>query len=521
MRFLHAADLHLDSPLRGLDRYPGAPVERLRGATRRALEWLVDRALAEPVDFVLLAGDVYDRDWQDFHTGLFFREQMVRLDRAGIPVFMVQGNHDAQGVISRQLPLPANCHVFSSRAAQTERLDGLACAIHGRSFRDRVEDADLVPSYPDPVPGWFNIGLLHTSLTGRAGHDPYAPTDLAALTAKGYDYWALGHVHARELVAESPRIVFPGNLQGRHANETGPKGCELVSVSAGRIEAEFVPLDSVRWGQVTLDLDGIDRLEGLAEPFRAGLAPLLAGAGDRLHAVRVNLRGCTPLHQTGGQPPRDPGGGHPRRGPGPDGGRGLGRAGPPGPAHPPGPGPGRRAPGRGRRADPAGGCPGGGPGRPGRPGAGRARPPAQGHARGAGGTTMVCRRLDRRMPWRPCCGMPRPRSWPGWRRGPGREPARGSAAGQAERTTMRLARLLLRAFGPFTDAELDLGRADPSRPDLHLIYGPNEAGKSSALRAMTDLRFGIPQRSPDDFRTPSARCASAGSSRTSRGTPSG
>jgi DNA repair exonuclease SbcCD nuclease subunit len=297
MRFLHAADLHLDSPLRGLDRYPGAPVERLRGATRRALEWLVDRALAEPVDFVLLAGDIYDRDWQDFHTGLFFREQMVRLDRAGIRVFMVQGNHDAQGVISRQLPLPANCHVFSSRAAQTEHLAELACAIHGRSFRDRVEDVDLVPSYPDPVPGWFNIGLLHTSLTGRAGHDPYAPTDLAALTAKGYDYWALGHVHARELVAESPRVVFPGNLQGRHANETGPKGCELVSVTAGRIEAEFVPLDSVRWGQVTLDLAGIDRLEGLAEPFRAGLAPLLAGAGDRLHAVRVNLRGCTPLHR--------------------------------------------------------------------------------------------------------------------------------------------------------------------------------------------------------------------------------
>jgi len=146
------------------------------------------------------------------------------------------------------------------------------------------------------VPGWFNIGLLHTSLTGRAGHDPYAPTDLGTLVAKGYDYWALGHVHAREVVAESPRIVFPGNLQGRHANETGPKGCELVSVTAGRVEAEFVPLDLVRWGQVTLDLDGIDRLEGLHEALRAALAPLLAGAGDRLHAVRVSLTGRTGLH---------------------------------------------------------------------------------------------------------------------------------------------------------------------------------------------------------------------------------
>jgi DNA repair protein SbcD/Mre11 len=296
MRFLHAADLHIDSPLRGLDRYPGAPVERLRTATRQALERLVEKALAEVVDFVLLAGDIYDRDWQDFHTGLFFREQMVRLGRAEIPVFIVQGNHDAQGVITRQLSLPPNVTIFSSRSAQTLRLEKQSVAIHGRSFRNRAEDADLVPSYPDPVPGWFNIGLLHTSLTGRTGHDPYAPTDLATLVAKGYDYWALGHVHTREVVAESPRIVFPGNLQGRHANETGPKGCELVRVTAGHIEAEFVPLDVVRWGQLSIDLEGVDRLEALADAFRGAISPMLAGAGDRLHAVRVCLTGRTGLH---------------------------------------------------------------------------------------------------------------------------------------------------------------------------------------------------------------------------------
>jgi DNA repair exonuclease SbcCD nuclease subunit len=296
MHFLHAADLHIDSPLRGLDRYDGAPVERLRTATRGALERLVDRALVEPVDLVLLAGDIYDRDWQDFHTGLFFREQMVRLDRAGIRVLMIQGNHDAQGVISRQLVLPANVTVFSSRSAQTVRIDELGVAIHGRSFPERVVDEDLVPSYPEPVPGLFNIGLLHTSLTGRPGHDTYAPTTLATLRAKGYDYWALGHVHARELAAEAPRIVFPGNLQGRHANETGPKGCELVTVEAGRIEAEFIPLDVVRWSQLVVPLDGIDRLQDLAEAFRAGLEPLLVGATDRLHAVRVTLTGSTGLH---------------------------------------------------------------------------------------------------------------------------------------------------------------------------------------------------------------------------------
>ena len=297
MRFIHASDLHIDSPLRGLDRYDGAPVERLRTATRSALERLVDKALAEHVDFVLLAGDIYDRDWQDFHTGLFFREQMVRLDRAGIRVFIVQGNHDAQGVITRQLILPSNVTVFSSRTAQTVRIDELSVAIHGRSFPERAVDEDLVPSYPAPVAGFFNIGMLHTSLTGRLGHDTYAPTDLATLVEKGYDYWALGHVHAREVISESPRIIFSGNLQGRHANETGAKGCELVTVAAGRIEAEFVALDVVRWSQVVVALDGIDRLDALSEAFHIALEPALLGAADRLHAVRVTLTGSTELHR--------------------------------------------------------------------------------------------------------------------------------------------------------------------------------------------------------------------------------
>jgi exonuclease SbcD len=296
MRFIHAADLHIDSPLRGLDRYEGAPVERLRSATRGALERLVDRAVAEQVDFVLLAGDIYDRDWQDFHTGLFFREQMVRLERARIRVLIVQGNHDAQGVISRQLVLPSNVTVFSSRVAETVRMDHLSVAIHGRSFPDRAVDEDLVPSYPDPVPGYFNIGMLHTSLGGRPGHDNYAPTDVGTLIARGYDYWALGHVHARELVCESPRIVFPGNLQGRHANETGPKGCELITVEAGRIAAEFAPLDLVRWSQLTVNLDRVDHLDALSRAFHDALEPLLVGAADRLHAVRVTLTGSTGLH---------------------------------------------------------------------------------------------------------------------------------------------------------------------------------------------------------------------------------
>lgn len=303
MRFIHAADLHLDSPLRGLDRYEGAPVEQLRTATRAALDNLVDLAIKEAVDFVLLAGDIYDSDWQDFHTGLYFREQMVRLGRASIPVFIIHGNHDAQGVISRQVPQPDNVTVFSSRTAETATLDSLAVAIHGRSFPNRAVNEDLVPDYPAPLPGYFNIGLLHTSLTGHQGHDTYAPTDLATLSAKGYDYWALGHVHTRQQVSTQPHVVFPGIIQGRHANETGAKGCELVTVTAGCIDHEFVPLDVVRWQHLILPAESIEHLDALPHAFQHQFAPYGQAAPDRLHAVRVTLTGRSELYALEAQQP--------------------------------------------------------------------------------------------------------------------------------------------------------------------------------------------------------------------------
>lgn len=299
LRFLHAADLHVDSPLRGLDDYDGAPVQRLRGATRQALIALVDLAIERGVVLVVLAGDIYDGNWADFRTGLFFREQMQRLRRAGILVFIVKGNHDAESQITRQLPDVDGVHVFSAHRSETVDLETLGVAIHGRSFPNRAVPEDLVPTYPPPVPGRFNIGVLHTSLTGREGHDPYAPTTVEALVDKGYDYFALGHVHAREVVRETgPRIVFPGNLQGRHAKETGPKGCELVTVEGGVITAaEFVALDVVRWHLLRLDASGIETVDALARHFRARGGELAADARDRLHAVRLLVHGESPLHR--------------------------------------------------------------------------------------------------------------------------------------------------------------------------------------------------------------------------------
>lgn len=299
MKFIHAADLHVDSPLRGLDGYEGAPVQRLRGATRQALSALVDLAIEEEVDFVILAGDIYDGNWADFRTGLFFRDQMVRMTREGIRVYIVKGNHDAESQITKQLPLVDGVHTFKSTSAETFIIEDLGVALHGRSFPNRAVPEDLVEQYPVAHANMFNIGVLHTSLNGRGGHDTYAPTTVDALCAKGYDYFALGHVHAREVVREAdPRIVYPGNLQGRHAKEIGPKGCELVTVTGGSIKsAQFIPLDVVRWHQLQLDVSGVVDVNVLRQRFMAAVTSLVAGERERLHALRVLVSGQTELHR--------------------------------------------------------------------------------------------------------------------------------------------------------------------------------------------------------------------------------
>ena len=233
MKFLHAADIHLDSALHGLERYEGAPVEEIRSATRRAFDNLIELAIDEEVAFVLLAGDLYDGDWKDYNTGLYFVERMRRLHDAGIRVFIVAGNHDAASQITKHLRLPDNVTLFSTRQPERVVLEDLDVAIHGQGFATRAVTDDLSQAYPQGDPQRFNIGLLHTCLDGKPGHEPYAPCSIAGLRSKGYQYWALGHVHKREEVSQDPWIVFPGNIQGRHIRESGPKGCTLVTVDNG------------------------------------------------------------------------------------------------------------------------------------------------------------------------------------------------------------------------------------------------------------------------------------------------
>jgi DNA repair protein SbcD/Mre11 len=294
-RFLHAADLHLDSPLKGLEFDPFAPAELIRAATRLALGRLVDLALEEQVDFVIIAGDIYDGDWPHFGTGLFFAAQMRRLTSAKIPVFAIRGNHDAANRMTRALRMP-HVIIFDHAKAHTHYLDKLGVAIHGQSFANQAETTDLSQGYPPPDRTLFNIGVLHTSAEGYAAHARYAPCDLSRLRTHGYDYWALGHVHERQELSIDPWIVFPGNLQGRHIGETGPKGASLVTVANNRATVEHHTLDVLRWDHIQIDLKGATDEADAMIRIQSRLEGSLRNADPRPLAARITLTGTTAAH---------------------------------------------------------------------------------------------------------------------------------------------------------------------------------------------------------------------------------
>jgi len=296
-KFIHTADIHLDSPLRGLERYEGAPIEQIRGAARQALKNLVRLAIEEEVQFVLIAGDLYDGDWKDYNTALFLASEMSKLREAGVKVFIISGNHDAASQITRRLKMPENVTRFSVKRPETVRLDDLGIAIHAREFPQRAVMEDLSASYPFALSGYFNIGMLHTSVTGREGHETYAPCKVESLLAKNYDYWALGHVHKREILHENPWIVFPGNIQGRHIGETGSKGCTLVTADNARIvNVEHRTVDVLEWIYLISDAAHCELPDEVVDKIRTQIEGELNKNNGPLLAVRISIQGACRAH---------------------------------------------------------------------------------------------------------------------------------------------------------------------------------------------------------------------------------
>jgi DNA repair exonuclease SbcCD nuclease subunit len=298
-RFVHTADIHLDSPLRSLALRDPALAELVGDASRRAFTGIIDLCLAEAVDALLIAGDLYDGEQTSMKTALFLAGQLRRLHEAGIPAFIIRGNHDALSRVTRELTLPDTVKLFGGRAEAValERAPGeLPVIIHGLSFARSHAPDGLLPQYRAPQAGAINIGMMHTSLDGAPGHDPYAPCAAADLLASGFDYWALGHIHRRAVIEGACTVVMPGMPQGRDIGEAGPKSVSLVRIEDDRtVHVAQHPTGIAQFERAAVDLSGIDDWRDLLHAAAAALRALRASVAAEHLIVRLALAGATPL----------------------------------------------------------------------------------------------------------------------------------------------------------------------------------------------------------------------------------
>lgn len=307
-RFIHAADLHLDSPFRGMNKVPEALRDKLLSSTFTALRTLTIAAIREQVDFVVLSGDLYDAADRSLRAQLLLVKEWETLAEHGIAVFVIHGNHDPLNGERAELKLPANVTVFGSEQMEYKpaycKNGELAAFVYGMSYGTRHVTQNLAAGYSSDPGAPFHIAMLHGNVGGDSSHDPYAPCSLEELTGgKGFDYWALGHIHTRKVMNEYPHVVYPGNIQGRNPREKGEKGCYLVEVTALRaVNLTFLPLDEVRWLEAELPITGIGSEQELLLRLEDTLDLLALEGEGRSVMVRLILSGRGLLHRKLSEP---------------------------------------------------------------------------------------------------------------------------------------------------------------------------------------------------------------------------
>lgn len=298
-RFVHAADVHLDSPLRSLALRDPELAEVIGNATRRAFVGIIDLCLAEQVDALLLAGDLYDGDQTSMKTARFLAEQLRRLHQAGIQTFVIRGNHDALSRITKELSFPDSVRLFGGRAdaiAVDRAGIGFAVSVHGISFARAHAPESLLPRFKPPAEGAVNIALMHTSLAGAPGHDNYAPCPLADLDAAGFDYWALGHIHKRSVAQGRAMVVMAGMPQGRDINESGAKSVTLVTIADDRsIRVEERVTSVAQFELVPVDVTGIEDWRDMVAEITKELQSVRDQVVSEHLVARLRLTGMTKL----------------------------------------------------------------------------------------------------------------------------------------------------------------------------------------------------------------------------------
>ena len=290
IKILHTADVHLDSPLRSLALRDAELREKVQTSSRTALTRIVETAISEDVAALLIAGDLFDGAERSARTAAFLMLQLERLRARGIRVFYIKGNHDAENPLTGELSLPDNVHVFDGRGGKVQLTEDVW--IHGVSFANRHAPESLLPKFHAPVEGAINIAMLHTSLAGAEGHDPYAPCTVADLAAAGFDYWALGHVHRRQVHSKTPWIVMPGTPQGRDIGEPGPKSATLLNIDK-EIEIEEVPTSVVEFLHIQIDATDADSDDDLRDALKRTLHDASRNLPSEGAVIRLELTGRT------------------------------------------------------------------------------------------------------------------------------------------------------------------------------------------------------------------------------------
>jgi len=300
LRFVHAADLHLDSPFTGLMDVEDSVGAVLREATFDAYNSIIDLCIRERVDALLVAGDVYDGADRSLRAQIKFVAGLKRLSDEGIRSFICHGNHDPLDGWEARLSLPERCHRFGPdvQVVPLDPDDPGKATVYGVSYPKRDVHENLVPRFQPVSNGGFAIGLLHCNVGSNTGHESYAPCTLDDLARAGMDYWALGHVHNHQVLRdEGPAVVYPGNPQGRHPGETGARGVYLVDVNeAGRVSLQFRPMDVVRWASIDVSIDSMENVQQLLNGVAGRVSELVDGAEGRHVVFRAEVGGRGPLH---------------------------------------------------------------------------------------------------------------------------------------------------------------------------------------------------------------------------------
>ncbi|MDF2065223.1 DNA repair exonuclease [Bacillus sp. Cr_A10] len=288
VRFLHIADLHLDSPFKGLTSIPQNKLQDIRESTFKAFTNIINYAKASKPDFILIVGDIYDGENRSLRAQHLFQKGMEELSSVGIPVFICYGNHDHLSGNWVRFQLPDNVDVFGEEVdTKTLEVEGNKVHISGFSYKERhIRDAMHV-HYPIANGLDFHIGMLHGSIEGNEEHDVYAPFRQADLISKGYDYWALGHIHKRQILSDDPPIVYPGNTQSRHRNEKGLKGFYEVSLTKGQANLQFIHSSAFIYDEVAVSCDGIIHANELIALIEVTLRDYIESNGSAIVDVML------------------------------------------------------------------------------------------------------------------------------------------------------------------------------------------------------------------------------------------